>query len=105
MVSRREALQEALRAWRAAERELEACGGDDEAQVAEVALLRDAYQHLYSETMNENLDRLHDADERRARATPSTPDFHNATRDTETVAADIWEQARRGRPRHAERPR
>lgn len=63
---------------------------------ANVARLRDEYQRLYTEGMVENMDRLHEADERRSRATPSTRDFHAATRDTEEIAADIWEQARRG---------
>ena len=95
MISRREALQEALRVWRAAERELEA-SGDGREREAEVVRLRDEYHRLYTEGMVENLDRLHEAEARRSRATPSTPDFHDATRDTEEVAADIWEQARRG---------
>ena len=95
MVSRRESLQEALRLWRAAERDLEA-SGDGREREANVARLRDEYQRIYTENMVENLDRLHEADSRRSGAVPSTPDFHAATRDTERVAADIWEQARRG---------
>lgn len=95
MVSRRESLQEALRVWRAAERELEA-SGDGRDREAEVVRLRDEYHRLYTENMSENLDRLHEAEDRRSRAVPSTPPFHAATRDTETAAADIWEQARRG---------
>lgn len=95
MVSRRETLHEALRAWRAAERELRA-SGDGASGAATVARLRDEYQRIYTENMTDNLDRLHEAEDRRSRSTPSTPDFHNATQDTEDVAADIWEQARRG---------
>ena len=96
MVSRREALQEALRVWRAAQRELETSGDGREDLEANVHRLRDEYQRLYTANMVENLERLHEADARRSAATPSTPDFHAATRDTEIVAADIWEQARRG---------
>jgi hypothetical protein len=96
VVSRREALQEALRAWRAAERELLAAGDGRADLEANVARLRDEYQRLYSESMVTNIARLHEADERRAKAIPSTPDFHAATQDTEDIAADIWEQARRG---------
>ena len=101
MVSRRETLAEALREWRRAERELvegdEHGNGDGNGRLAAtVADLRARYQRLYSEGMVENLDRLHDADERRSRSTPSTRDFHEATRDTEDAAMDIWEQARRG---------
>ena len=95
MVSRRESLQEALRAWRTAERELHA-SGDGALREANVARLRDEYQRIYSANMTDNLDRLHEAEDRRSRSTPSTPDFHAATRDTEIVAADIWEQARHG---------
>ena len=96
MVTRRETLQEALRLWRTAERELFESGDGRDDLEANVAQLRDQYQRLYTEGMVENIGRLHDADDRRARATPSTPDFHAATRDTEEIAADIWEQARRG---------
>jgi hypothetical protein len=96
MVSRRESLHEALRVWRAAERELVASGDGNVDLEAKVFRLRDAYQHLYTEHMVENLDRLRDADDRRSASTPSTPDFHRATQDTEDAAADIWEQARRG---------
>jgi phosphate uptake regulator len=96
MVSRRESLHEALRLWRIAERELVASGDGRDDLEANVARLRDEYQRLYTEGMVENIERLHEADERRSRATPSTFDFHAATRDTEEIAADIWEQARRG---------
>lgn len=96
MVSRREALQEALRLWRSAERELAESGDGRDDLEANVARLRDGYQRLYTENMVENLERLHEADARRSSSTPSTPDFHTATQDTEIVAADIWEQARRG---------
>ena len=95
MVSRRESLQEALRAWRTAELELQASGDGPERE-ATVASLRDEYQRLYTANMTDNLRRLHDAEDRRANSTPSTPDFHLATQDTEVAAADIWEQARRG---------
>ena len=95
MVSRRESLQEALRLWRAAERDLFE-NGDGVEREANVARLRNEYQRLYTEGMVENMLLLHEADMRRSRATPSTPDFHAATRDTEDIAADIWEQARRG---------
>ena len=96
IVSRRELLQEALREWRRAERELFQSGDGDDRLEANVARLRDEYQRLYTAGMVENIDRLHEADARRSRAVPSTPEFHAATRDTEDIAADIWEQARRG---------
>lgn len=87
---------EALRAWRDAERELLESGDGRADLEANVARRRDEYQRLYTDDMTDSLTQLHDADERRARATPSTPDFHAATQDTEDIAADIWEQARRG---------
>ena len=96
MVSQREILQEALREWRAAERELFESGDGRADLEMTVARLRSEYQRLYTEGMLANMARLHDADDRRLRATPSTAAFHAATRDTEDIAADIWEQARRG---------
>src|SRR5689334_889932 len=96
MLSRRETLQEALRLWRSSERELIASGDGREDLELNVIRLRDDYQRLYSENMVENMERLRAADDRRSRAVPSTPAFHAATQDTETIAADIWEQARRG---------
>ena len=97
MQSRREAIQDALYKWRQAEREL-AAETDGRRRELEVAVVehRTEYQRLYSENMQDNLDRLHDAEGRRAMSTPSTPDFHQATRDTQEVAADIWHEARRG---------
>jgi hypothetical protein len=96
MVSRREALHEALRNWRTAERELFESGDGNDVLEANVARLRQHYQHVYTENMVDSMARLHEADRRRSNATPSTRDFHLATRDTEEIAADIWEQARRG---------
>ena len=96
MVSRREALQEALSVWRSADRELAASGASRQDLQLKVDSLRDNYQRLYTEGMVDNLDRLQNADLRRSRSTPSTPAFHEATRDTQEIAADIWEQARRG---------
>ncbi len=82
--------------WRSAERELTASGDGRRDLEVTVENLRADYQRLYTEGMTENITRLQEADQRRADATPSTPDFHAATQDTETIAADIWEQARRG---------
>ena len=97
MVSRREAIQDALYKWRKAERELaEETDGRRPQLEADVVRHRTEYQRLYTETMLENIDRLHKAEERRSRAIPSTPAFHDATRETQDVAADIWHEARRG---------
>ena len=97
MASRREAIQDALYAWRQAERELseETDGRRGELEAA-IVRHRTEYQRLYTEGMLEYLNLLHDAEDRRASATPSTPAFHEATRDTQEIAADIWHEARRG---------
>ena len=63
---------------------------------ATVARFRDESPRLYPGGLVDNIDRLREADQRRSSSTPSTPDFHEATQDTEDIAADIWEQARRG---------
>ena len=97
MVSRREASQDALYAWRQAERELALSTDGRRVELeANIVLFRDEYQRLSTEHMLENLHRLHEAEVRRARSTRSTPDFHQATRDTQDIAADIWHEARRG---------
>ncbi len=44
--------------------------------------------------MHEWMARLDDAERRRANATPSTVPFHEAARDTQEIAAQIWEAAR-----------
>lgn len=108
MVSRREAIQDALYLWRKAERELaEETDGRRPQLEADVVRHRTEYQRLYTANMLENLDRLHEAEGRRAQAIPSTPGFHSATRDTQEIAADIWHEARRGdldTPQRGDRP-
>ena len=84
---------EALRAWRDAERELVESGDARADLEANVERLRGEYDRLYTADMSDNLVRLHHAEERRARSVPSTPKFHAATRETEEIAADIWDQA------------
>jgi hypothetical protein len=108
VVSRREAIQDALYGWRQAERELavETDGRRKELE-ASVVRHRTEYQRLYTEGMLENLNLLHEAEDRRAMATPSTRAFHEATRDTQEIAADIWHEARRGdldTPQRGDRP-
>ena len=97
MLSRREAIQDALYLWRKAVRDLAAETDGRRSQLEGVVVRhRNEYQRLYSANMLDNLDRLHHAERRRSRATPSTPAFHEATRDTQDAAADIWHEARRG---------
>jgi hypothetical protein len=96
-MSRREAITDSLAAWRNAERELaESVDGERVRIQSDIERFRDEYQRLSSESMVENMDRLKEADHRRSIATPSTPPFHEAVRDTAEIAADIWEEARRG---------
>ena len=73
MVSRREATQDALYAWRQAERELANSTDGRRAELeADIVRYRAEYQRLYSEHMIESLDRLHEAEDRggRPRARP-----------------------------------
>jgi len=95
--SRREAIQDSLYAWRQAEREL-AVETDGRRKELEASIVRhrSEYQRLYTEHMFENLNRLHEAEDRRCRSTPSTPEYDQATRDVQEIAADIWLEARRG---------
>ena len=91
----RRTVEAALAAWRDAERRLtRAVEGDIEGLTREVKVLRDEYQRLSTTNMNVWMARLDDAEARRAHATPSTPPFHEAARDTQEIAAEIWEAAR-----------
>jgi hypothetical protein len=95
-MARREAIEAALAAWRAAERRLaEAVDGQAERLASEVKLHRDEFQVLSAEHMVEWIDKLHEAEGRRSQATPSTPPFHEAARDTQEIASEIWEAARK----------
>lgn len=94
-MERRRSVEAALAAWRDAERRLSrASDGDTEALKREVAVHRDEYQRLSVANMDEWMARLDEAEGRRANATPSTVPFHEAARDTQEIAAEIWEAAR-----------
>ena len=94
-MSRREAIHAALESWRDAERRLaDAVDADRAAIQQQVDRYRSAFQQLSTEHMVERLGSLHEAETRRASATPSTPQFHEAARDTQEIASDIWEAAR-----------
>ena len=94
---RRELIHESLRAWRNAERELaESTDGIADRLRADIEHYRSEYQRLTTESMVEHIAQLKDAERRRSTSTPSTPTFHQAVRDTQAIAADIWEEARRG---------
>ena len=94
-MERRQRVEAALAAWRDAERRLSQVGdADTEGLTREVTIHRDEYQRLCAANMNEWMARLDEAEGRRANATPSTPPFHEAARDTQEIAAEIWEAAR-----------
>lgn len=94
-MSRREAVETALTEWRAAERlRANAVGGDRTALTREVEQHRDEFQRLSAAHMVEWIDKLQEAENRRAHATPSTPPFHEAARDAEAIAAEIWDTVR-----------
>jgi hypothetical protein len=94
-MSRREAIEAALAAWRDAERRLaSAVNGDRERLALEVSSHRAEFQQLSADHMVERIDSLREAEGRRAHSTPSTAPFHQAARDTQEIASDIWEAAR-----------
>jgi hypothetical protein len=94
-MARREAIEAALGAWRDAERQqARAVDGDRERLTAEVERYRAEFQRLSAEHMVEWIAKLQEAEGRRAHATPSTPPFHEAARDAEAIAAEIWATAR-----------
>ena len=84
-----------LAAWRDAERRLaNARDGGVETLRLEVRSHRDDYQRLAAQGMAGWMSKLKEAEKRRSHATPSTPPFHEAARDTQEIAAAIWEAAR-----------
>jgi hypothetical protein len=94
-LSRREAIEAALASWRDAERRLaDAEDGDRVALQRQVERHRSAFQQLSADHMVERIGSLREAENRRANATPSTLPFHEAARDTQEIASDIWEAAR-----------
>lgn len=94
-MSRREAVEAALAGWRAAERlQANAVAGDRAALARDVEQHRDDFQRMSAAHMVEWIDKLQEAETRRANATPSTPPFHEAARDAEAIAAEIWDTVR-----------
>ena len=94
-MAQRESIEAALASWRAAERQLAAAtNGDTDNLQIEVVRCRGEFQRLSAEHMIEWIGKLHEAEDRRSRATPSTVPFHLAARDTQEIAAEIWEAAR-----------
>jgi len=94
-MARRQAIEAALDAWRDADRRLaKAVDGEADGLAREVALHRNEFQRLSAEHMVQWMDKLREAEGRRSHATPSTLPFHQAARDTQEIAAEIWEAAR-----------
>ena len=94
-MAQREEIEAALAAWREAERrQSQAVDGDRERLTAEVERHRADFQRLSADHMLERIEKLKEAEERRAHATPSTPPFHEAARDAEAIAMEIWATAR-----------
>lgn len=94
-MARRQAIEAALGSWRDAERRLaQVVDGKPLALQGEVDVYRNEFQRLSAEHMAEWIAKLHEAEGRRAQATPSTLPFHVAARDTQDIAAEIWEAAR-----------
>lgn len=94
-MSRREAIEAALAAWRDAERRLAGAVHGDRAGIErQVDRHRSDFQQLSADHMVERIGSLREAEHRRANATPSTLPFHEAARDTQEIASDIWEAAR-----------
>lgn len=88
-------VERALALWRDSERQLaRAVDGDTDALTRAVKSHRDDYQRLSAENMVKWMGKLREAESRRTHATPSTPRFHEAARDTQEIAAEIWEAAR-----------
>ena len=94
-MAHREAIEAALASWRDAERRhAQAVDGEAAKLSHEVARYRDEFQRLSAEQMVEWMDKLQEAEDRRSNATPSTVPFHKVARDTQEIAAEIWEAAR-----------
>jgi hypothetical protein len=94
-MTRREAIEASLAAWRDAERRLDmSVDGEREAIAREVEHHRTEFQQLSADHMVEQIGKLREAEKRRSLATPSTLPFHEAARDTQEIASDIWEAAR-----------
>lgn len=94
-MTRREAIEASLAAWRHAERRLAtSVNGEREAIAREVELHRTDIQQLSADHMVEPIGKLREAESRRSKATPSTLPLHEAARDTNEIASDIWEAAR-----------
>lgn len=87
-------IEETLAAWRDAQRRLDnATDGDREALTAELERHRKAFQQLSADYMMERMDALKKAEARRKSEIPSSDAYHEAARQEQKIAADIWQAA------------
>lgn len=94
-MTRREAIETSLAAWRDAEWRLsQAVDEDRDVTARQVERHRAEFQQLSADHMLERIGKLQEAESRRSHATPSTVPFHEAARDTQEIASEIWEAAR-----------
>lgn len=94
-MTRRVAIEASLAAWRDAERRLaNVADSDRDATAREVERHRTEFQQLSADHMVDRIGKLQEAESRRSHATPSTVPFHEAARDTQEIASEIWEAAR-----------
>ena len=94
-MTRREEIEASLAAWREAERRLAtAVDADREAIARDVERHRNEFHQLSADHMVDQIDKLKEAESRRTHATPSTVPFHEAARETQEIASEIWEAAR-----------
>jgi hypothetical protein len=86
----RQKIEQALREWREAERELAYADGNKPLVLATVDRARFEFQRISAEHMAQQIDLLRNAEERRAAETPSTPEYHRAAEDETRIARDLW---------------
>ena len=91
----RQEIEAALSAWREAQRRVdEADGHHTDEMEREVEATRTAYQQVAADQMAERLDDLKEVESRRAAATPSSEPYHGAAREEQSIATEIWREAR-----------
>ena len=91
----RREIEAALAKWREAIRRRDAASnGDRDALNAEAERAGEDFQRLSADHMAQQIDDLHEAEQRRKLATPSTSPFHEAAQDEMRIASEIWNNAR-----------
>jgi hypothetical protein len=94
-VAARQEIEQALAAWRDAEkRRADADGHYTPEMDREIEETRRVYQRVAADHMAERLDALRDAESRRASATPSTDDYHDAAGEERAIAAEAGDDVK-----------